>query len=401
MSILSFLTIPLQSILKNEIFVKNLLTVLLLLTLSMSGFSKEAPDQKKQGQHGETEHTEIHESGEHGEKHADVHSVGHETSSEGYNPAPTIMHHIADANEWHLFGNVSIPLPVLVYNTTKKNWFFGMSNQFHAHHGEGTKEVNGYKMSHSRVVPTDGSKIIDFSITKNVATLLLTAGLMFFIFTAVARGYKKREGEAPKGIQSFFEPLILFVRDDIAVPNLGKKTDKFLPYLLCVFFFIWIGNMLGQIAPIASPNLTGNIAITAVLSLFTMLMINLNGTKHYWGHMLDPMGKDMPWYGKLFLYPILVPIELAGIVIKPVALMLRLFANITAGHIIVLSLVSLIFVFGNAGQSIPGSIAGTAIAVPFALFIGVIELLVAFLQAFIFTILTAVFIGMAVDDGHH
>jgi len=385
--------------------VKNLLTIILLLTLSISSFSKETPDQKKHGQNADAEHSEIHHSGEHAQKHAidhkGDHSTGHADSSEAYNPAPTIMHHIADANEWHLFNNVSIPLPVIIYNTTKKSWFTGMSNQFKAHHGEGTKEINGYKMAHSRVVPADGSRIIDFSITKNVATLLLTAALMFFLFTAVARGYKKRDGLAPKGIQSFFEPLILFVRDEIAKPNLGNKADKFLPYLLCVFFFIWIGNMLGQLAPIASPNLTGNIAVTAVLSLLTMLVINLNGTKYYWKHILDPLGKDMPWYGKLFLYPILVLIELAGIFIKPLALMIRLFANISAGHIIILSLVSLIFVFGNAGQSIPGSFTGIAIAVPFALFISVIELLVAFLQAFIFTILTAVFIGMAVDDGHH
>lgn len=347
------------------------------------------------------QHTEEHE--DHTENHAleTEHSDAHQAEGGKYDPTPTIMHHIADANEWRLFKNVAIPLPVMIYNRDHKNWFFGMSNQFHPDsHGEGSTEVNGYKMAHSRVVPTDGSKYIDFSITKNVATLLFTSLLMLWLFISIAKAYKKREGQAPKGLQSFFEPLIQFVRDDIARPNLGKYTDKFLPYLLTVFFFIWFANMLGQIAPIGLPNLTGNIAVTAVLALFTMLITNFSGKKYYWKHIFDPMGKDMPPVGKALLYPVLVPIEFAGIFLKPLALMIRLFANITAGHIIVMSLVSLIFVFGNAGQSLTGSLVGTGIAVPFTLFISVIELLVAFLQAFIFTILSAVFIGMAVEDGH-
>ena len=326
---------------------------------------------------------------------------GEERADETYNPTPTVMHHIADANEWRFFGNVAIPLPVMIYNRDHKEWFFGMSNQFHPDsHGEGSVEVNGYEMAHSRVVPTDGSSYIDFSITKNVATLLLTSLLMLWIFISIAKAYKKREGMAPKGLQSFFEPLIKFVRDEIAKPNLGEHTDKFLPYLLAVFFFIWIANMLGQVWPIGGPNLTGNIAVTAALALFTLLVTNLSGTKYYWKHIFDPMGKEMPLLGKIPLYIVLVPIEVAGIFLKPLALMIRLFANITAGHIIVLSLVSLVFVFGNAGESLAGSIGGAGIAIPFALFISIIEILVAFLQAFIFTILSAVFIGMAVEDGH-
>jgi len=365
--------------------VKNFLTCFFVLILSFSGLSQDHGEHENQDAHG----AEV------------TNETAHAGDEEGYNPTPTIMHHIADANEWRFFGNFSLPLPVMIYNTTHKNWFFGSSSQFHPDsHGEGSQKVKGYEMVHSRVVPADGSKYIDFSITKNVAALLLTAVLMLLVFLTVARGYKKREGQAPKGIQSFFEPLIQFVRDEIARPNLGKHTDRFLPYLLAVFFFIWFGNMLGQIAPIGSPNLTGNIAVTAALALFTMLIINFSGTKHYWKHMVDPMGKDMPLLGKIPLYIVLVPIELLGIIIKPAALMIRLFANVTAGHIIVLSLVSLIFVFGNAGQSLGGSIGGAAVAIPFTLFIGLIELLVAFLQAFIFTILSAVFIGMAIDDGH-
>lgn len=331
------------------------------------------------------------------------HGVEHDNhaTQEQYDPAPVIMHHIADANEWRLFGHVAIPLPVMVYNTTQNNFFFGLSSQFHPdHHGDGSSEVNGYEMKQSRVVPVDGSSYIDFSITKNVATLLLTAIIMIVVFVSIAKSYTKRKGEAPSGLQSFFEPIIQFVRDDIAKPNLGKKTDRFLPYLLTVFFFIWIANMLGQIAPIGSPNLTGNIAVTAALALFTLLVINFSGTKYYWKHIFDPMGSDLPIAGKVLLYIILIPIEFLGIFLKPIALMIRLFANITAGHIIILSLVSLVFVFGNAGESIGGSFAGAGIAVPMALFIGIIELLVAFLQAFIFTILSAVFIGLAVEEAH-
>ncbi len=381
-----------QSILKNEIL-RNLLVYFFIVFIATFGYSQHDHHQPEEHQQEYAEHVD--------ESPADSHNNHADHSEERYNPTPTIMHHIADANEWRLFGNVAIPLPVMIYNQDHGNWFTGSSRQFHPDsHGNGTVDVNDYHMVHSRVVPMDGSKYIDFSITKNVATLLLTSVIMLLVFIGVAKGYKKRPNAAPKGIQSFFEPIIQFVRDDIAKPNLGKKTDKFLPYLLTVFFFIWIANMLGQIAPIGSPNLTGNIAVTAALAMFTMLLTNINGTSYYWQHIFDPMGHDMPWYGKIFLYPVLVPIEVAGIFLKPIALMIRLFANITAGHIIVLSLVSLIFVFGNAGQSLGGSLGGVAISVPFTLFISVIELLVAFLQAFIFTILSAVFIGMAIEEGH-
>ncbi|RZK51306.1 MAG: ATP synthase F0 subunit A, partial [Pedobacter sp.] len=195
-----------------------------------------------------------------------------------------------------------------------------------------------------------------------------------------------RVGKAPKGLQSFLEPVIIFVRDDIAKPNIGHKYAKFMPYLLTIFFFILFNNLLG-LFPVfpGSANVTGNIALTFVMATATMLVVNLNGNKYYWKHILTP---DVPWW----LYPIMIPVELIGIISKPFALMVRLFANITAGHIIVLSLISLIFIFKT--------LAIAPVSVAFVLFMDVLELLVAFLQAFIFTLLSALFIGMAVEEHH-
>ena len=322
-----------------------------------------------------------------------------------FNPTDLVMHHIADANEWHIVTwgekHVAIPLPVIAWVPGEGLKMFSSSK---LSHGE---EHAGFTMHHGTLHHHEYEKgglidlitgksgfYYDFSITKNVMTLLLTVGLMFFIFLTVARAYKRREGKAPKGLQSFFEPLIVFVRDQIAIPNIGeKKAPKYMPYLLTVFFFIWIGNMLGQIPLIGNPNLTGNIAITGALSIITLILTTAAGNKQYWGHIFTP-------HAPVFVWPILIPIEILGIFTKPFALMIRLFANITAGHIIILSLTSLIFVFGKAGASTGGGITGVAMAIPFVLFMSVIELLVAFLQAFIFTMLSALFIGLACKEHH-
>lgn len=348
-------------------------------------------------------------------------------SEEKYSPTATIMHHISDANEYHLWGNTSIPLPVILYNKAK-GFTFGMSSMFK----HGKVAVDGYVLDHGKIKQIEGdfdtgkvdiaidnhdghyiyshkgkkitiarAGFIDLSITKVVFTMILTAIVMFLIFLGIAKKYKKQNAEeAPSGIQSFFEPLILLVKDEIAVPNMGEeRANKFLPYLLSIFFFIWILNMIGQI-PIfpGSGNATGNIAVTLVLAVFTMLITNLKGNKNYWAHIFNPLGDSMSWAGKLPLYFILWPIELVGVLLKPITLMIRLFANITAGHIIVLSLVSLVFVFGNAGQSVGGSVVGVGIAIPFTLFISLIELLVAFIQAFVFTMLSAMYIGLATEE---
>src|SRR5690606_33365414 len=221
----------------------------------------------------------------------------------------------------------------------------------------------------------------DFSITKNVFTIFLSIIVLCWIFISIANAYKKREGKAPKGLQSLIEPIIIFVRDDIAKPNLGYKYERYMPYLLTVFFFIWFNNMLGLVPFFpGSANVTGNIAVTLVLATITFLITTFSGNRYYWAHIFKP---NVPWW----LYPLMIPVEIIGIFTKPIALMIRLFANITAGHILVLALISLIFVFESVAVA-PASIV-------FVLFISVIELLVAFIQAFIFTILSALFIGMA------
>ena len=227
---------------------------------------------------------------------------------------------------------------------------------------------------------------LDFSITKNVAQLLFTALLMIWLFTSIARSYRKTGiTNAPKGKQSFFEPLIVFVRDEIAKSNIGgAKYEKYVPYLLTVFFLILINNALGLIP--VSANLTGNIAFTFVMAVISFLVTTVSANKDYWKHIFLPK--------PLYLWLILMPLEFLGMFTKPFALMIRLFANMTAGHIIVISLVGLIFTFET--------ILVSPIAIGFALFIDLLECLVALLQAYIFTLLTALFIGSAmVEHEHH
>lgn len=355
-----------------------------------------------------------------------------------YDPVGTVMHHIADANEFHI-GPWTIPLPCILYNSDSGLKMFS-SSKFH--HGE--EIVEGYVLNHGRVnriIDADAPKaghlhghdghfvhtetdadgversfvevdhhkyeiekpstitamtnFYDFSITKNVAGLFLAALIVFLIFTSVARKAKANAGKAPTGIQNFMEPFFIFIRDEVTRPMIGEKHyERFQPYIMTVFFFILILNLLGLV-PFWAANVTGNIAATLVLAFFTFLVTNLNGNRHYWEHILWMPG--IPAAVKL----ILTPVEALGVIIKPFSLMIRLFANITAGHIIILSLVGLVFVFGNAGESVGGAAAGAAIAVPFTIFMNAIELIVAFIQAFIFAILSASYIGAAVEEGHH
>ncbi len=299
------------------------------------------------------------------------------------------LEHVSDSHSWHLWGEghdaVALPLPVILYSSIKGLQVFSSARFEHGH-----AAYNGYKLEEEKIISEDNSETIyDISITKNVTQMFLSAIVLFLLFTSIARAYKTQGvTSAPKGKQSFFEPLVTFVRDDIAKGNIGHGSDKYVPYLLTVFFMILINNVFGMI-PIGA-NLTGNIAFTLVLSVFTLIVTNVNGNGAYWHHIFMPPAPK-------WLYPILVPIEVVGILTKPFALMIRLFANMTAGHIIVISLVGLIFVFK--------SIYIAPVSVAFALFIDVLECLVAFLQAYVFTMLTALFIGSAVadhnDDGVH
>ncbi len=312
---------------------------------------------------------------------------------EAFNPGEMILHHIGDSHEWHLWGHTSVGLPVILY-TDKGIETFSSSN---FHHGDSAYIGKNYtyvlEHEHIKVVNADGSineeaskKITDLSITRNVASMFLSIAILLLIFTSVAKSYKKREGKAPKGFQSLIEPIIIFVRDEIAKPNLGYKYARFMPFLLTIFFFIWVNNLIGLVPFFpGGANLTGNIAFTLVMGVITFIVTNFNGNKAYWQHVYAPHVPKALW-------PIMIPVEIIGLLAKPFALIVRLFANITAGHIIVLSLISLIFIFK--------SLAIAPVSVAFVIFMDVLELLVAFLQAFIFTMLTALFIGTAISEEH-
>ncbi len=335
----------------------------------------------------------------------------HETheSNEPVDISEVAFEHILDNHSWHFWGEghdaVSAPLPVILKG--KNGLVFFMSSEFHHDaNGKVVVEKNGErfvnfeeKIYFANTTPNeegqflsltkDGNEVgvsnetpLDFSITKNVTQMFLSVIVLLLLFTSIAKSYKTQGiTSAPKGKQSFFEPLIIFVRDDIAKGNIGNGSERFVPYLLTVFFLILINNVFGLI-PIGA-NLTGNIAFTMVLAVFTLIITNINGNKNYWSHIFLPHAPKAIW-------PILIPIEIVGILTKPFALMIRLFANIAAGHIIVISLVGLIFIFKSWGIA--------PVSVAFALFIDVLECLVAFLQAYIFTMLTALFIGSAVAD---
>jgi F-type H+-transporting ATPase subunit a len=375
----------------------NLLILALFIVFSNSLMASEPEEQNASEEHAVITHEEHHENGP-----IDITKVAFE--------------HISDNHSWHLWGeghsSVSIPLPIILKGNNGIAFF--MSSEFH-HDNQAmvVVEKNGErfvnfeeKIYYANATPNEygqyvtliidekevgvaNEAVLDFSITKNVTQMFISVIVLVLLFMSIAKSYKKQGvASAPKGKQSFFEPLVVFVRDDIAKGNIGHGYEKYVPYLLTVFFMILVNNVFGLI-PIGA-NLTGNIAFTLVLSVATLIITNINGNGHYWHHIfLPPCPK--------WLYPILVPIEIVGILTKPFALMIRLFANITAGHIIVISLVGLIFVFKT--------IYIAPVSVAFALFIDVLECLVAFLQAYIFTMLTALFIGTAVadhnEDGMH
>jgi F-type H+-transporting ATPase subunit a len=301
-----------------------------------------------------------------------------------FNPNEVILHHVVDDHQWHFTDHFVLPLPIIVYSSEKGLDMFLSSRFFDEHHN--SVEYNGYKLEHNHIYLTEsGTAVFDLSITKNVAMLLINATLLFLILTAVARSAKNRTGKAPKGIQSFMEPIIVFVRDEIVRPNIGHHYEKFLPYLLTLFFFILFGNLLGLLP--GSGNLTGNIAVTLVLAVLTFLITNFSGNKNYWVHVFWTPGVPLP------MRLIIMPVELIGLFTKPFSLTIRLFVAITAGHIVLLSLICLTFIFQSYVVGV-----GVSIAV---IFINLIELLVAGIQAYVFTLFTALYIGMATADDHH
>ena len=369
-----------------------------------------------------------------------------------FDVSATAMHHIGDANVYSI-GPLQIPLPVLTYSNDGGLDMF-TTKKFKANllgHGDGHAAYNGYVLhegSMKRVVPgqgfnakgqipiagfvhvkemvdgkekdvvklCDGTKLYDlhnkstadfglfgggltsfydFSPTKNVVSMIIVLLFLSFVFISVARSYKKREGKEPKGLQSFMETFVVFLRDEVAIPFLGNKWEKYFGFLLAIFFFIFGLNMYGQIPFFGGSNVTGNLAVTMVLAVLAFLVTNLSGNTHYWKHNL--LAPGIPWFVK----PILIPVEVMGMFIKPLTLMLRLFANITAGHIVMVVFVSLIFIFGNVGESPVGAYGASIGSGILTLFMMAIELIVALVQAFVFTILTASYIGAATEEAHH
>lgn len=303
-----------------------------------------------------------------------------------FKPGELIMHHIMDDHIWHFWNGPfgTLYLPVIVYSGEKGLDVFSSANFYDENHN--LKPYNGYVLDHGHItLASSGEDVLDLSITKNVLMLFINAAVLLLVFLAVAKGSKKNQGRAPKGIQSLFEPIIVFLRDEVLKPNIGPRYERYMPYLLTLFFFILFGNLLGLMPGAA--NLTGNIAVTMVLAVCTFLITNFSGNKHYWKHIFNTPGVPAA------LKPIIVPVEIIGIFTKPISLMIRLFVAITAGHIVILSLISLTFIFQSAFVGIGSSII--------VLFINLIELLVAAIQAYVFTMFSALYIGLAIEDHDH
>lgn len=316
-----------------------------------------------------------------------------------------IQHHLLDSHEFHLFSygkdtghekHISFPLPIILWDN---GLHFFMSSKFH--HGESIVESNGnfYKLFHEKIYKTDATgtlemddhhhptnvKPLDLSITKNIFMVLITAILMFSLFVSLAKSYKKNNGIAT-GAGRFFEPIILFIRDDIAIPNIGEKHyKKYMSHLLTVFFFIWFLNMFG-LTPLGV-NVTNNIAITAALAILTYVITTFTANKNYWGHIFWMPGVPIP------MKIILAPIELLGTLIKPFSLTVRLYANMLAGHVVLMSIIGMMYTFNN--------MVGSSLSFVLAFALSILEILVAGLQAYIFTMLTALYFGAAKEEHHH
>jgi F-type H+-transporting ATPase subunit a len=337
----------------------------------------------------------------------ETHDSHHEHESD-MNPGDVIFDHIYDSYEWHILTyediHISIPLIAILYSEDKGFQVFPTSKFHHGH-----SEYKGFRIAGKNedypgqiVEKTDTGEwkppFIDISITKTVLGIFFSCALLIIIFTKIAKKYKQRGNSPPTGLQNALEPLIIFIRDDVAKDAIGdKKYEQFLPYLLTIFFFIFVNNLLGLIPfpPPAGANVTGNITVTGVLALFTFFITTIKGNKNYWKHIFNTPG--VPWWMK-FPIPLVPVVEILGMITKPFVLMVRLFANITAGHIVSLGFFALIFVFGN--MNVVAGYGISVVSISFAIFITFLELLVAFIQAYVFTLLSALYFGMATEEHH-
>ncbi|MDR0794240.1 MAG: F0F1 ATP synthase subunit A [Chitinophagaceae bacterium] len=312
-----------------------------------------------------------------------------------FDPSKLIMEHVLDAHEFHFFSigdkQYSIPLPVILYSP-QRGWTAFSFSRFH--HGQ--EIYNGYKSEEGKIFPVSYSgdvdqsvKVYDLSLSRNVVQMFIALIILVVLMMGIAKKYRKGTQAAPTGWQNAIEPVVTFIRDEVGKPNINKY-EPYMPYLLTVFFFILINNLVGLIP--GSANVTGNIAFTGVLGIISLIVILMSSNKHFWMHIIWPPGVP------LFVKVILIPVEILGLIIKPAALIIRLFANMIAGHIVITCFIMLIFIFGAMSR-----VAGwgfSPVSVSFTVFVYFIELLVAFIQAFIFTNLTAVFIGQAMEGAH-
>lgn len=428
-----------------------------LLIFCLTVLSATSLAQNHSDEHHDKGHDHGHEQHDGHEQHVDGHEAHHdnacgEHADHGgeYDPKATAMHHISDANVYTILDAVRIPLPCILY-AKDKGWDVFMSSKFEpGHHDNGHAAYNGYVLHEGAVkrviseefpskgqvhvggfthkkIEVDGKErsigyvcyegekmqleektvfdggvlggaitsFYDFSITKNVASMILILIIFFFIFRWIAKAYQDGKGKAPKGIQSLLEPVILYIRDEVAIPFLGRdRYLKYMPLLLSIFFFILGLNLWGQVPFLGGTNVTGSLTVTMVLALLVFLIVNFSGNKHYWQHILWMPGVPVA------VKPLLAVIELMSMFIKPLTLMLRLAGNITAGHIAILSFIGLIFIFGDSGQNMTGGTVGSVLSVALTLFMMAIELIVAFIQAYVFTILSASYIGAAIEEHH-
>ncbi|MEC4003492.1 F0F1 ATP synthase subunit A [Flavobacterium sp. SUN052] len=316
-----------------------------------------------------------------------------------------IQHHLLDSHDFHIFSygkegehNVGFPLPIILWDNGVQ---FFMSSKFQ--HGEAVAESNGnfYKINHldGKIYKTDATgtltenakghieneKPLDFSITKSFFMIIVVSVLMFLLFAGLGKSYKKN-GSIAKGAGRFFEPIILYIRDEIAIPNIGEKNyRKYMSFLLTIFFFVWFSNVFG-LTPLGV-NITGNLAITGALALLTYIITTFTAKKDYWKHIFWMPGVPVP------MKFILAPIELLGTIIKPFSLMIRLYANMLAGHVVLMSLIALMYK--------ANSIVGSPLAFLLSFVLTLLEVLVALLQAYIFTMLAALYFGSASEEHHH
>jgi len=317
-----------------------------------------------------------------------------------------IVEHITDAYEWHIFSigklHLTLPLPAILFD--QGHWLCFSSSHLHHKHAI----YKGYfiaenGMNQGKIVrKDDGGKEVrpqlDISITRTVFALFINAFIVVFLFLFIAKSYRKREGLAPTGAQSMMEPLVLFIRDDVARSSIGEKNyEKYTPFLLSLFFFIFLNNLLGIIPFFPwGISVTGNIAVTGVMAVFVFAITTYSGNKHYWKDIFNTPG--VPWWLK-FPIPLMPIVEVMGLFTKPIVLMIRLFANMIAGHTVILGFVALIFIFGKMSMGLGYGVS--IVSVSFSIFLDLLEILVALIQAYVFTLLAALYFGMATEVSEH